>query len=63
VLTGARAVAKRWRTGGSERRRLELVVRAKEGAKELRREGMRYGEGRRSHCPFIGVGEGWPRGG
>jgi hypothetical protein len=39
VLTGAQAGAKRWRTGDSERRRLELVTRAKEGVKELRREG------------------------
>jgi hypothetical protein len=45
VLTGARAVAKRRRTGGSEQRQLELVARAKEGTKELGREGMRCGEG------------------
>jgi hypothetical protein len=45
VLTGARAVAKRQRTRGSERRRLELIMRAKEGVKELGREGMRCGEG------------------
>jgi hypothetical protein len=41
VLTGDGGVATRRRTGGSERRWLELVARAKEGAKELRREGMR----------------------
>jgi hypothetical protein len=63
VLTGAWVVAKRRRTGGSERRRLELVVRAKEGAKELRREGMRCGEGRGSNHPFIGAGGAPGRGG
>jgi hypothetical protein len=57
VLTGAWAVAKRRRNGGSERWQLELVVRAKEGAKELRREGMRCGEGQGS------TGEGWLGGG
>jgi hypothetical protein len=56
VLTSDGGVAKRWRTGGSERRRLELGARVKEGAKELGREGMRCGEGRGSHSPFIGVG-------
>jgi hypothetical protein len=35
VLTGARAVAKRRRDGGEERRQLELGARAKEGAREL----------------------------
>jgi hypothetical protein len=45
VLTGDRGVAMRQRTGGNERRRLELVARAEEGAKKLRREGMRCGEG------------------
>jgi hypothetical protein len=55
VLTGAQAVAKRRRTEGSEQRRLELIVRAKEGAKELRRAGVRCGEGRGSHHPFIGA--------
>jgi hypothetical protein len=49
-------VAERRRTRGNERRWLELVVRAKEGAKELRREGMRCGESRGSHHPFIGAG-------
>jgi hypothetical protein len=66
VLTGDGVVAERWRTGGNERRWLELVVRAKEGTKELGREGMRYGESRGSHCPFIGAGgsarEGWTGG-
>jgi hypothetical protein len=56
VLTGARAVAKRRRTRGSKQQRLELVARAKEGAKELGRAGMRCGEGRGSHRPFIGAG-------
>jgi hypothetical protein len=63
VLTGDGGVAERRRTGGNERRRLELVVRAKEGAKELEREGMRCSESRGSHRPFIGVGGGPERGG
>jgi hypothetical protein len=63
VLTGDRGVATRRRTGGSEQRRLELVARAKEGAKELGREGMRCNEIRGSHRPFIGVGEASERGG
>jgi hypothetical protein len=50
-------------TGGNERRRLELVMRAKEGVKELRREGMRCGESRGSHRPFIGAGGAPERGG
>jgi hypothetical protein len=45
VLTGDRGVATRRRTRGNERRQLELVVRAEEGAKKLGREGMRCGEG------------------
>jgi hypothetical protein len=63
VLTGDGRVAERWRTGGNERRRLELIARAKEGAKELRREGMRCGESRGSHRHFIGVGGASERGG
>jgi hypothetical protein len=63
VLTGDRGVATRWRTRGSERRRLELIARAKEGTKELGREGMRCGEIRGSHRPFIGVGGAPERGG
>jgi hypothetical protein len=63
VLTGDGVVATRRRTGGSERRWLELVARAKEGAKELGREGMRHGEIRGSHLPFIGVGGAPERGG
>jgi hypothetical protein len=66
VLTGDGGVAERQRTRGNERRRLELVVRAKEGMKELGREGMRCSASRGSHRPFIGVGgsagEGWPGG-
>jgi hypothetical protein len=66
VLTGDGVVAERRCTGGNERRRLELIARAKEGAKELGREGMRCGESRGSHRPFIGAGgstrEGWPGG-
>jgi hypothetical protein len=57
VLTGDGGVAERRRTRGNERQRLELIARAKEGAKELGREGMRCGESRGSHRPFIGVGE------
>jgi hypothetical protein len=64
VLTGDGRVAERWHTGGHERRRLELIARAKESAKELGREGMRCGESRGSHRPFIGGGRehrrGWP---
>jgi hypothetical protein len=63
VLTSDGRVAERWRTGGHERRRLELVVRAKESAKELGREGMRCGESRLSHRPFIGAGGSTEEGG
>jgi hypothetical protein len=63
VLTGDGRVVERWCTGGNERRRLELVTRAKEGGKELGTEGMRCGESRGSHRPFIGVGEAPERGG
>jgi hypothetical protein len=56
VLTGDGGVATRWRTGGNERRRLELIARAEEGAKKLGREGMRCGEGQGgSHRPFVGA--------
>jgi hypothetical protein len=63
VLTGDGGVATRRHTGGSERRWLELIARAKEGAKELGREGMRCGEGRGSHRPFIGARGAPERGG
>jgi hypothetical protein len=63
VLTGDGGVATRRHTGGSERRWLELVARAKEGAKELGKEGMRCGEGRGSHRPFIGARGAPERGG
>jgi hypothetical protein len=63
VLTGDGGVAKRRRTGGNERRWLELIARAKKGAKELGREGMRCGESRGSHRPFIGAGGALERGG
>jgi hypothetical protein len=53
----------RRRTGGSKRRRLELIARAKEGAKELEREGMRCSEIQGSHRPFMGAGEAPERGG
>jgi hypothetical protein len=39
VLTGARAATERRRDGGKEWRRLELGVRAKEGVRELGKEG------------------------
>jgi hypothetical protein len=63
VLTGDGRVAERWCTGGNKRRRLELVAWAKEGTKELGREGMRCGESRGSHRPFIGAGGAPERGG
>jgi hypothetical protein len=63
VLTGDGGVVERRRTGGNEWRRLELVVRVKNGVKELEREGMRCGESRGSHRPFIGVGGASERGG
>jgi hypothetical protein len=63
VLTGDGGVAERRRTRGNERRRLELVTRAKEGAKELGREGMRCSESQGSHRPFIGAGGAPERGG
>jgi hypothetical protein len=63
VLTDDGGVAMRRRTGGSERRQLELVARAKEGTKELGRERMRCGEGRGSHRPFIGAEGALRRGG
>jgi hypothetical protein len=62
VLTGDGGVAERQCTGGNERRRLELITRAKEGVKELGREGMRCGERRGSHRPFIGAGGAAERG-
>jgi hypothetical protein len=63
VLGRCSPATERWRTGGNERQRLELVARAKEGAKVLGREGMRCGESQGSHCPFIGVGGSPERGG
>jgi hypothetical protein len=63
VLTGDGGVAERRRIRGNERRWLELVARAKEGAEELGREGMRCGESRGSHRHFIGVGGAPERGG
>jgi hypothetical protein len=59
VLTRARAAVKRWHDGGEERRRLELIVRVKEGARELEREGKKVGEGRGCSSPFIGLGRRW----
>jgi hypothetical protein len=63
VLTGNGRVAERWCTGGNDRRQLELIARAKECAKELGKEGMRCGESRGSHRPFIGAGGAPERGG
>jgi hypothetical protein len=55
-LTGARAVVESWRDRGNERRGLELGASATEGARELKREGKRGGEGRGCSSPFIGPG-------
>jgi hypothetical protein len=63
VLTGDGGVAERRRTRGNERRQLELISMAMEDAKELGREGMRCGESRGSHRPFIGAGRAPERGG
>jgi hypothetical protein len=52
VLTGDGGVVTRRRTGGNERWRLELIARAEEGAKKLRKEGMWCGEGRGVSSPF-----------
>jgi hypothetical protein len=64
VLTGDGGVAERWRTRGNERQWLELIARAKEGAKELGREGMRRGESQGVSPSFYrgrgSAGEGWP---
>jgi hypothetical protein len=66
VLTRACAMAETRRDGGKDSWRLELDSSAKEGARELRREGKRGGEGRGCSSPFIGVdgapgsgGRGW----
>jgi hypothetical protein len=56
LLTGARAAVWRPCDGGEERRCLELIARAKEGVKGLKREGKRCGEVRGWCSPFIGVG-------
>jgi hypothetical protein len=63
VLTGARAVAERRCDGGGEWRWLELSTRAKEGVRELEREGKRSGEGRGCSVPFIGAEGASGRGG
>jgi hypothetical protein len=49
--------------GGEERQWLELVARAKEGAKGLGREGKRCGEVRGWCSPFIGAKGALGRGG
>jgi hypothetical protein len=63
VLTDDGGVAERWCTRDNEQRRLELIARAKEGTKELGREGMRCSESWGSHRPFIGAGGAPERGG
>jgi hypothetical protein len=63
LLTGARAAVWWLGDGGEERRRLELIVRVKEGVKELGREGKRCGEVRGWCSPFIGAGGVLGRGG
>jgi hypothetical protein len=64
VLTGAWAVTKRWHDGAEERRWLELITRAKEGMRELRREGKkgRWGPGVlvAFYKGWGSAGEGWP---
>jgi hypothetical protein len=54
-ITRARVAAKSLHDGGKEWRWLELIARAKEGTKELRREGKRGGEDRGLSSPFIGA--------
>jgi hypothetical protein len=56
-------VTERRRDRGEDRWWLELGVRAKEGARELRREGNRGGEGRGCLLPFIGAEGALGRGG
>jgi hypothetical protein len=63
LLTRARAPVWRPGDGGEERRRLELVARAKEGTKGLGREGKRCGEVRGWCSTFIGAGGAVGRGG
>jgi hypothetical protein len=59
LLTGARAAVWRPGDGGEERRQLELIARAKEGAKGLWREDKRCVEIRGWCSPFIGGGARW----
>jgi hypothetical protein len=56
LLTGAWAAVWRLSDGGEEQWRLELITRAKEGTKGLRREGKRCGEVQGWCSPFIGAG-------
>jgi hypothetical protein len=63
LLTRARGAVWWQGNGGEERRRLELVARAKEGMMGLGREGKRCGEVRGWCSPFIGVGGAPGRGG
>jgi hypothetical protein len=63
VLTGARAAVERQHGRGEEWRRLELSVRAKEGARELGREGKKERSGPGVLIAFYSgrrsAGEGW----
>jgi hypothetical protein len=63
LLTRARAAVWHLNDGIEEWRWLELIARAKEGMKGLRREGKRCGEVRGWCSPFIGAGEAPGRGG
>jgi hypothetical protein len=51
-VTEAWATVERRRDGGNKRQRLELGARVKEGARELKREGKRGGEGWGCSLPF-----------
>jgi hypothetical protein len=62
LLTGAWVVVWRLSDGSEEWRWLELIARAKEGMKGLKREGKRCGEVRGWCSPFIGAGEAPGRG-
>jgi hypothetical protein len=59
ALTGSWAAVDRRCKRGDEWRWLQLSARAKEGVRELRREGKNGGEGRGYPSPFIGA-EGAP---
>jgi hypothetical protein len=52
----------RRRDGGDERQGLELDTRVTEGARELKRERKKGGEGQGCSLPFVGLGgrQRWP---